>query len=96
MNDLLAQLIPVLIPVVTPMITAGVKRVAPKIPKLGVVILQPVLGATLAALGDVTALAGAGLGLAGIGVRETVDQAKKANGRRKTRNLGKAHGTPAA
>lgn len=70
--------IPLLIPALTPLITAAIKKVLPTIPKLAVVILQPVLGTILAALGGVDPTLGAGLGVAGIGVRETVDQGKKA------------------
>ncbi|MHA2313211.1 MAG: hypothetical protein ACXADF_17125 [Candidatus Thorarchaeota archaeon] len=81
----IVQLVVLLIPVITPLITVGIKKILPKIPKLVVIILQPLLGAILGALGGVDPAFGAGLGVAGIGVREGVDQTKKTVARRKVK-----------
>jgi hypothetical protein len=81
-NTLLA----ILIPIVLPFITRYLKMLAPSMPKWLIVILQPLMGALAAALGDMTAGAtvgpaiGAGLGVTGIGVREEVVKVGRAIG----------------
>jgi len=75
-----------LIPILTPIIIAGVKLLAPKIPSALIPILAPILGAALDIIGSLSTGAAtniwlaAGLGLAGVGVREIVDQLKTATG----------------
>ena len=72
----LAQL---LIPIVVPLVLAGLKRLAPSLPSLLLPVLAPFLGALSAGLTVVTDLGtGAVLGAAGVGVREVVDQSRKA------------------
>lgn len=72
-----------LIPVITPVLIALVKVFAPKIPKVALPILAPVLGAALdiilhyAGAGSGGPLLGALLGAAGVCVREVLDQVKK-------------------
>lgn len=73
------QLATLLIPFIAPLITAGIKKLLPKIPKLVVVLLQPILGAILGALTGLP-LEGAALGAGGLYVREVVDQSGKALG----------------
>lgn len=80
------SLIPGLIPVLTPVVIAAVKRLIARIPTMWLPVLAPFVGGLLdAALAyasgnPVNPLFGAALGLAGVGVREIVDQAKKATG----------------
>ena len=85
-TETIAKLIVILIPFLAPLITAGLKKIIPTLPKLVVVILQPILGILISLIvpvDPVTGLpltdmsTGATLGMAGIGVREVVDQAKK-------------------
>lgn len=75
-------------PLVVPLVIALIKQLAPKLPKWLPPLLAPALGAaaqavaalitnqSLPSAGD--AALGAGAGAAGVGVREVVDQAKKA------------------
>lgn len=78
-QDQVLQLVTFLIPLATPLLTRYVKQLVPKIPKVGILILQPVLGALLGALtGDPGT--GALLGAGGVYVREAVDQTGKALG----------------
>jgi len=81
-TETMMQLATLLIPIIAPVITAGIKKVLPKIPKIVVVILQPILGAIIGAFTgpevSVGLAAGTVLGGAGIAVRETIDQGKKA------------------
>lgn len=73
-----------LIPVLTPLIIAGVKLLVPKIPGAWLPVLAPVLGLVLDLISHFTTGSNlnvwlaAGLGLAGVGVREAVDQVSKA------------------
>jgi hypothetical protein len=73
-----------LIAVVVPIIIAAFKGLLPRIPTWALPLLAPVLGAGgdvaigLLAGVDSSGLAGALAGLAGVGVREVVDQARKA------------------
>lgn len=86
-SEAIAKLIVVLIPFLAPLITAGLKKIIPQLPKLVIVILQPILGILISLVVPVDpvtglpftdATTGATLGMAGIGVREAVDQARKA------------------
>lgn len=79
-----STLVPVLIPVLVPVVIALLKWAVGRMPKWLLPILAPLLGAaadiassyaTGTALGPVWAAA---LGLAGVGLREIVDQARKA------------------
>jgi hypothetical protein len=79
MNNLVESLIPVLVPV----ILALLKHFLPRLPKLWLPILAPVLGAAIEALasgefGAGTSL-GAALGAAGVGLREILDQLRKSS-----------------
>ena len=72
----LAQL---LIPIVVPLVLAGLKRLAPSLPSWLLPVLAPFLGALSAGLSGVTDVGtGAVLGAAGVGLREVVDQSRKA------------------
>lgn len=77
MNQLVATLIPLLVPAAL----AVLKHLAPRLPKVWLPILAPLLGALIEALasGDLgpgTPL-GAALGAAGVGLREILDQLRK-------------------
>jgi len=80
-TETMMQLVTLLIPILAPLITAGVKKLLPRIPKLVVVILQPILGAIIGAFTGIDVITGAEVGMilggSGIAVRETVDQSKK-------------------
>lgn len=73
-----------LIALVVPVIVAAFKKMLPKVPSWALPLLAPILGAAgdaiLAVLAGVpmTGWQGALAGLAGVGVREVVDQTKKA------------------
>jgi hypothetical protein len=73
-----------LIAVIVPLIVAAFKKVVPDIPSFLLPVIAPVLGAggglLLAWLASVPGggWKGAAAGLAGVGVRELVDQLKKA------------------
>jgi hypothetical protein len=72
-----------IIPVLTPLIIAGVKLLMPKIPTVVLPFLAPVLGAAIdliahfATGANLNVWLSAGLGLAGVGLREIVDQSKQ-------------------
>ncbi|MCX8156170.1 MAG: hypothetical protein N3J91_06970 [Verrucomicrobiae bacterium] len=72
----------ILIPVVVPVVIAIIKFFLPKLPKAWLPILAPILGALaeLVASGsfDAGTIWGAVAGSAGVGLREIVDQLKKA------------------
>ncbi len=75
-------LLQTIIPVVVPVAIAALKQWLPRLPKAWLPVLAPVLGAGLDILtthqvGAGTAL-GAALGAAGVGLREIVDQLRKA------------------
>jgi hypothetical protein len=73
-----------LIAVAVPLAVAALKKLLPSVPSWALPLLAPILGAAgdavLALLAGVpvTGWQGALAGLAGVGVREVVDQAKKA------------------
>lgn len=83
-TETILRLVTYAIPILTPLITAAIKRWwrvwGSKIPKLGLVVLQPVLGAILAGLTLDEPAFGAGLGAVGLYVREVWDQGGKALG----------------
>lgn len=72
-----------IIPIVTPLIIAGIKWGIPRVPTKLLPILAPILGMALdlvlhfAAGTNLNPTAGALLGMAGVGLREAVDQVKK-------------------
>lgn len=70
-----------LIPLIVPLLIAGLKAALPRIPKLYLPILAPILGLLLSLLDMGThtgsLLAGAVLGSAGVGLREIIDQVNK-------------------
>lgn len=77
-----------LIPAAVPLVIAVVKLLLPRIPKVWLPILAPVLGALAdifiqgAQGGAIQApWLGAALGAAGVGLREIADQVRKLNGR---------------
>lgn len=75
-----------LIPVVTPVVIWAIRLAVPKIPKMMLPILAPLVGAAAdiaayyAGLSGLAPLWGALLGAVGVWLRELVDQAKKALG----------------
>lgn len=77
-------IITIVTPIAVPLLIAGVKYIAPKIPTWLLPILAPILGAVLTIITNYTAgatgnvLVAAVLGLAGVGVREIIDQLKPA------------------
>ena len=79
-----STLFPALIPVVTPLLIAGVKKLIPFISKPLLPIIAILLGALIDILSSLATgtsmnpIYGAVLGAAGIGLREVVDQVKKA------------------
>lgn len=73
----LSSLLPVLIPALVPAAVAQIKVFVPKIPKVVYPILAAGLGVGSTLLTGVDWGAGALAGLAGVGVREVVDQTKK-------------------
>lgn len=71
-----------LIPFVVPLLVAVIKGVVPKIPKVALPILAPILGAGLDIVlqftgGGTSLIWGAVLGAAGVGLREAIDQIRK-------------------
>src|SRR6266576_4651409 len=76
---LITQLAALLIPVLTPVLIAGIKRIIPHLPPYIIPILAPVIGALAASITGVTdPVSGLVLGTAGVGLREVVDQGRKA------------------
>lgn len=69
---------PRLLAIVAPLLVAGVKSLTDKLPSWSLPILSTVLGAVLSAVSGGDLASGAAAGLAGVGVREALDQAKKA------------------
>lgn len=82
--SLLISLLPALLSVVSPLVVAGVKAVAPKVPKVLLPLASVAVGTAGAVAADyvtgssVGALGGAAAGAIGVAVREVVDQAQKA------------------
>jgi len=76
---------PRVIAIVTPILVAVTKRVVSTIPPVALPILSVVFGILLSAVsgGDVTTAVTVGglAGLAGVGVREVIDQSKKSLGK---------------
>ena len=72
---------PLLVSLVTPVIvklfTKGLEQIDVAFPKPLKPILAIVLGAAASALGDFTAVTGATMGVAGVGVRETLKPVSK-------------------
>jgi len=72
-----------LIPIFTPLIIQAVKMFVPKIPTLWLPVMAPFLGALLDVIShystgsNISIGTAAALGLAGVGVREVVDQIQK-------------------
>lgn len=71
--------------VVVPLLLAAAKKLIPKLPKASLPVAAPLLGAlvdvgTHYATGTSNPLLGALAGSAGVGLRELVDQLKKAGG----------------
>lgn len=75
-----------LIPIIVPLIIAGCKKLLPGLPKVWLPILGPILGAAIDIVGQFTTGAAGnlwlavGLGAAGVGLREIVDQVRKVKG----------------
>lgn len=61
-----------------PVLVAMVKKATDKLPSWSLPVLSTVLGAIMSALSGGDLVAGAAAGLAGVGIREVVDQGKKA------------------
>jgi glycerol uptake facilitator-like aquaporin len=72
-----------LIPLVVPILISGVKLIIPKLPKMWLPIIAPVLGAVaaialhFAGAEGVSIWVGSLLGMAGVGMREIADQVAK-------------------
>ena len=71
------------VPVLSPLVTAGLKWLQPRIPSWAIPTICTALGtlgayiAQWSAVGQTNVAVAIGLGLAGIGVREVLDQLKK-------------------
>jgi hypothetical protein len=78
--------LPLLIPFASPLLVAVIKGLAPKVPKVCLPIVTPIIGAGLAIVlqysagSTATGLDGAILGAAGVALREGLDQLKKLGG----------------
>lgn len=85
------QLIQVASTVLGPLVTFLIKQYAPDLPRLAMPIISAVVSGTAAAgVGaDLTGIAAASTG--GVFLREVVDQTKKANRRRKARQIAQLH-----
>jgi hypothetical protein len=81
MNDTQPLLVPILTPAIVPLALALAKVAFPRLPKVWLPILAPLLGALLEIVAtfsvDQNTLLGAGLGALGVWLREVVDQIKK-------------------
>lgn len=78
MDKILALLSdPKVIALVSPLLVGFVKKVTDKLPKWALPVLSACLGAALSAVSGGDLASGAAAGLAGVGVREVVDQTKK-------------------
>ena len=81
---LISQLITYLTPMLVPLVLAGAKKAIASLPSWLIPILAPILGAVLDVLNaQLTGFSGGGmlgaiLGAAGVGLREIIDQIKKA------------------
>lgn len=76
------QIVNLLTPVIVPLVIAGFKMISSKIPTWILPILAPILGALVGVISNAALQANgnlmvaAALGLAGVGVREIIDQLK--------------------
>lgn len=76
------QIVSLLTPVVVPLVIAGFKLISAKIPTWVFPVLAPILGALVGVISNAALQANgnlyvaAALGLAGVGVREIIDQLK--------------------
>lgn len=68
---------PRVIALVSPLLVSQLKKYVGSLPKAIVPLLSVVVGAVAAALGGADVADGAAAGLAGVGIREIVDQGKK-------------------
>lgn len=76
------QIVNIVTPIIVPLVLAGVKWILPKIPTWMIPVLAPVLGglvgiisnAALSAQGNL--MVAVALGMAGVGLREIIDQLK--------------------
>ena len=68
---------PKVIALVAPLLVAALKKVTSKVPASVLPVVSLVLGAALSAVAGGDLASGAAAGLAGVGVREALDQAKK-------------------
>ena len=79
---LIGGIVPALLPVITPLLIAGIKLVITKLPTWSLPVIAPLLAGVLDAVNayftgvSIGPLQAGLLGLAGVGVREVVDQAK--------------------
>ena len=79
MDQILALLgDPKVLALVSPLIVSLVKQLTSKVPSWALPLLSVLVGAVGAGLTGTPVVAGAVAGAAGIGIRELVDQAKKA------------------
>lgn len=78
------SLLPTLLTILAPLVTAGVKKLAPSVPKVLVPLTSVAVGTAGAVVADYLTganlgpLTGAVAGAVGVAVREVVDQVKKA------------------
>lgn len=76
------SIVNILTPIVVPLIIAGFKLISAKIPTWVFPVLAPILGLLMGAISNAALqangniLVAAALGLAGVGVREIIDQLK--------------------
>lgn len=68
---------PKVLALIAPLLVGLAKQLTSKLPSWSLPVLSTVLGAVMSALAGGDVATGAAAGLAGVGVRELVDQAKK-------------------
>jgi MFS superfamily sulfate permease-like transporter len=74
-----AVLLQMIVPAVATAVVAAVKKVSPRVPKVFLPAIAPVVGVAVSLVTDSLSVAdGAVLGALGVFVREVYDQAKKA------------------
>lgn len=76
--DFLSMFLQPLVMLAAPSAVALVKKFGPKIPKLLLPVVSSVIGAGIGYVTDLGSVHGGLLGLAGVGVREILDQVKQA------------------
>lgn len=69
---------PRVLALLSPVLVGFVKKATDKLPRWSLPVLSTVLGAAMSALAGGDLATGAAAGLAGVGVREVLDQGKKA------------------